>query len=196
MAKKKPALPELTYSTDDTRTAVARLRELVLYVTSRCADAEHFGAIKLNKIIAFADFTAFVRRGKPITGVEYMRQKNGPVPRKMKPVLEQMQERGDLAKQIVPAGKFAEHRYVPLREPNLNVLSASDIALVDEVINIMWKATGQQVSDFSHGIAWRVAGEDGASIPYEAAFLSDQPPTAAEIARTHELNRKFKWEEA
>lgn len=194
--RRKPTLPALTFGSGETPRAVARLRELILYVATRCQFADRFGAVKLNKILAFADFTAFARYGKPITGVAYMRQENGPVPRKMKPVIDQMIRVRDIAIQKIPVGKFSEHRFVPLRQPNLDVLTARDIALVDEVIELTWKATGQQVSDFSHGTAWEVAGKNGAPIPYEAAFLSDDPPDASDIARTRELNRKFGWEEA
>jgi antitoxin SocA-like protein len=194
MAKSTPRLPKLTYRVADQRKAIARLREIILHIAHRCATAEYFGAIKLNKILAFADFTSFARYGKPITGVEYMRQPNGPVPRKMKPVIEQMKRSKDIAIQVLPIGKYEEHRVVPLRPANLDLLSPRDVAILEEVIALTWKATGQQVSDFSHGRAWEVAGENGAAIPYEAALLSDRQVSAAQIARTRELNRRFRWE--
>jgi hypothetical protein len=62
----------------------ARLRELILYIAARCERDPRFGATKLNKILLFADFLAYFRRRRPITGVEYMRLPNGPAPRRLK----------------------------------------------------------------------------------------------------------------
>lgn len=195
MARVRGKLPPgLTFGAD-TVQALARLREIVLYIASRCQTAERFGVVKLNKILLFADFTSFARHGKPITGVEYMRQPNGPVPRRMKPVLRQLEREKAIAIQKIPVGRNEEHRVVALRAPDLDLLSARDVALIDEVISLTWNATGTAVSDFSHGRAWEVAGEDRAAIPYEAAFLADGQPSAAQVARTRELNRKYGWEE-
>ena len=191
---KKHSPPKVTFSVDSARKAEARLQELILHIAGRGLNAEYLGAIKLNKILAFADFTSYARRGRPITGVEYMRQRNGPVPRRMKPLLTKMERERSLAIHKRPIGQHLEHRFIPLREPDLSLFSSQDIAIVDEVIAATWTATGAQVSEFSHGRAWQVAGEDGALIPYEAAFLSDRPISEADIALTHELNRKYGWE--
>jgi len=191
---KKPSLPKVTFCVGPTPKAEARLRELILHIASRCLDTEYFGAIKLNKVLAFADFTSYARYGKPITGVEYMRQKNGPVPRRMKPVVTKMERERVLAIHKRPLAGHVEHRFIPLRDADLSGFSPRDIAIVDEVIAKMWSATATQVSEFSHGRAWQVAGEDGAPIPYEAAFLSDRPLSAADIAMTRELNSRYGWE--
>src|ERR1035437_6112774 len=77
-----------------------RLRELMLYIAQRCADAPKFGAIKLNKILFWSDFTAFTRTGDSITGEAYHKQPFGPVPRSLKKVREGMEEKGDI--QVIP----------------------------------------------------------------------------------------------
>jgi hypothetical protein len=113
----------------------------------------------------------------------------------MKPVLEQMKRTGEIAVQEIPVGRHVEHRVVPLRAANVDVLAPTDVAMINEVIALTWDKTGSQVSDFSHGRAWEVAGENGAPIPYEAALLADRlVPSAAQVARSRELNRKYAWE--
>lgn len=172
-----------------------RLRELILYIAGRCDRDSRFGATKLNKILLFADFFAYFRRRRPITGVEYIRLPNGPAPRRMKPVTDDMAARGEIAVRVVQDGKFQQKRIVPLRPPNLGLFSADDIAIVDEMIQNLWGRTATAVSELSHGIAWRVAG-DRAPIPYEAVFLSDEPLTEYDIARTHELAQRYGWRTA
>ena len=58
---------------------------------------------------------------------------------------------------------------------------------------ISWRETATSVSKKTHGIAWRIAGKDGELIPYEAAFLSDEPITEFDIARAHALNQIHGW---
>jgi len=171
----------------------ARLAELILYVAARCQPAERFGATKLNKILWWADFLAFAEFGKPVTGVEYMRLDQGPVPRRLVPVRERMIEAKELA--IAAArcpGGHTEQRPVPLREADISMFSPEEIALVDWIIDQLWSKTASRVSKLSHGKAWEVAG-DRERIPYEAIFLSDEPVDRSDIARTKELAREHGW---
>jgi len=61
-----------------------KFQELMLYIASRSADDQKFGATKLNKILFYADFQAYLSLGKSITGAEYQRLGNGPAPRELK----------------------------------------------------------------------------------------------------------------
>ncbi len=171
----------------------AGLRELILYVATQCQDDPKFGATKLNKILWWADFLAYAEHGRPITGIEYQRLGNGPAPRRLVPVRIQMEADGDIVLAEVPGrGGYVQKKIVPLRAANLDVFSAADIAVVDDVIRALWKKTAKGVSTLSHGKAWEVAG-DGESIPYEAVFLSDDPINRYDVARTKELARRFGW---
>jgi len=172
----------------------ARLRELILYIAEKCANDPGFGKTELNKILYFADFASFARRGQPITGAEYMRQPAGPVPRRMLPVLNEMQAKGEIVVQRVPVGKYTQERVVPAIRPDLSMFSAEEIALVDEMIRMWRNRTAKRVSDLTHGRAWKAAESSGTSIPYEAVFVSDDPLGHYEIARTQELNQRYHWE--
>lgn len=170
-----------------------RLRELILYVAAECQDDPKFGATKLNKILWWSDFLAYAQRGKPITGVEYMRLGNGPAPRRLVPVRNEMEADGDIAlAEVVGRGGYIQKKIVPLRAANLDVFSAADIAVVDDVIDALWGKTAKGVSNLSHGKAWEVAS-DGQPLPYEAVFLSDDPINRYDVARTRELARQFGW---
>lgn len=184
-----------TFSFPEIVDGEARLRELILYISSQCEADSRFGAVKLNKILAFADFTAYFRRRRPITGVEYMRLPQGPVPRRLKPITADMERNHEVVMRTVQDGKFEQKRVVPLRQPNLNLFTAEDIAIVDETIRAFWGRTAKVVSEFSHGMAWKVAS-DRELIPYEAVFLSDEELTDYDIARTHELARRLGWRTA
>jgi Protein of unknown function (DUF4065) len=170
-----------------------RLRELILYISVQCQDDPKFGATKLNKILWWADFLSYAERRTPITGIEYQRLGNGPAPRRLVPVRNDMAASGEIAiSEVQGPGGYIQKKIVPLRAPDLGVFSAADIAVVDRVIRVLWRRTASGVSRLSHGKAWEVAA-DGASIPYEAVFLSDDMINRYDVARTKELARQFGW---
>src|SRR5437762_10146808 len=73
-----------------------KLRELILLIVSRSEDDPTFGSVKLNKLLFYCDFSAYLTYGKPITGQEYFSLKQGPAPRQMKPI-DRMEEERELA---------------------------------------------------------------------------------------------------
>lgn len=165
-----------------------KFRELVLYVSQKCAFDPTFGATKLNKILFYSDFFSFARSGTPITGAEYQRLRNGPAPRMLLPVRKKMLEERILGMQEVAlkSGKV-QKRTVSLRQPNLRIFSGEEIAMVDYIIDALSECDAQAVSDISHRmVGWQVALE-GETIPYETVFLSNEPLSEAEIVRGLEI---------
>ena len=184
---------KLTFEFQD-KEGKALLRELILYISQKCADDPTFCATKLNKILFFSDFFSFYRFGEPISGIEYQRLPNGPAPKKLVPVREEMLSNGEIAMQKNSFFNKQQHRCVSLRDPDLNGFKGRDIALLDEVIEKLRGKTAKDVSEMSHQRAWRIA-KDQESIPYEAVFLSDDDDlTESDVARFSNLNREHHWE--
>src|SRR5260370_40915264 len=97
-----------------------RLRQLVLYVAEECREAPHFGLTKLNKIIWRADFTSYAERGVPVTGRAYQRLKFGPAPIEMLPVLNELEQRGDIEYLETEFGdEIAEKRVIAKTKSNV-----------------------------------------------------------------------------
>ena len=165
-----------------------RFRELLVYISAKCAGDPKFGATKLNKILYFSDFLAFAQFGEPITGFEYQRERNGPVPKRLLPIRDEMIRAGELAVQPVKlVGGRVQQRTVNLRQPRLEIFRPEQIALVDSIIEKFWGFNADEVSDLSHQmVGWKIA-EPGESIPYESVFISAEPLTDADIQRAREL---------
>ena len=176
------------------RDGCKHLRELILYISHKCATDPTFGATKLNKILFYSDFFSFFRFGEPIAGLEYQKLPNGPAPKQLVPVREAMKRDGDLAVQKTAFFEREQHRCVPLRDPDLGEFKGRDIALIDELIQRLWGKTAKEVSELSHRRAWRIA-KDRESIHYQAIFLADDDDLSeAEADRIAELNRIHRWE--
>lgn len=175
----------LTYGSDN-KESRERLRELMLFVAERCQDDPNFGVTKLNKILFYCDFMAFAKFGKPITGISYNKLPFGPVPTGAESTRWQMEKDEDMFVTSEGYTPGRTKRIVARRDANLNLFSGPEIALVDGIIEALSGATGSELRDLSHGMAWQSV-ELHQAIPYEAVFVSDEPYTEEDVARAHEL---------
>jgi len=170
-----------------------RLREMVLYVSERCATAKRFGKIKLNKIIWKADFDAYAARRVPVTGRAYQRLKFGPAAIEMAPLYGEMLQDGLITIKRVDLGDgYVEQRTIPEMRPELKLFSQDDLDYVEGSIAYYWNLTGEEASDDSHGVAWK-SRADGDPMPYELALLSDAQPSAEQAQRLLEMAERLGW---
>ena len=149
-----------------------RLRELILYVAEKCHDDPCFGATMLNKILFFSDFATYLNLGEPITGVEYRALPNGPAPLRLVQNRGKLERDGDIRMVSIPTQRGEQKRVVPLRSHKAQIFTESELAIVDAVIAGLGGFTANDVSEISHGAAWRSVSENDL-IPYETAFVSD-----------------------
>lgn len=171
-----------------------KFKELVLYIADKSLDDPDFGATKLNKILFYADFLSYGMSEKPITGAEYQKLGEGPAPRLLVPLRDEMEAEGDIIIQPTPRFNYLQHRVIPKRQANLDIFSASEIALVDKVIDAMRGLGAAEISFLSHRLyGWKIA-QTGETIPYESAFLSEEPISEYEIERGRELAVEHQWE--
>jgi hypothetical protein len=165
-----------------------KLAELILYVSQKCANDPTFGATKLNKILCYSDFLFYAYNDRGITNVEYQKLPNGPAPRRLIPVRDKLIENGDLAVQEVPlkSGQ-TQKRTVNLRNPNLEIFTGAEIAMVDRLIESMQGVTAEDVSEMSHTLVGWMAVDEGETIPYNTIYFANPPLSQAEIYRAREL---------
>ena len=91
------------------------------------------------------------------------------------------------------ADGYIQNRVVSLRQPNLTLFSVKQLELVDAVIEAVWGTTANDVSEWSHGNAWKIA-ENGERIPYQAVFISDAPVDEFDRKRATELAHAYAWQ--
>jgi hypothetical protein len=170
-----------------------RFRELIVYVSAKCESDHSFGATKLNKILFYADMTAFERFGEPLTGEAYFRLDRGPAPVSLIPVRRALvEERAIRVDERPTIGNYTQKRPIALREADTDLFTKGELRVVDEIIFELWGKTADEVSKGSHKIAWHSLG-DRELIPYEAAFLSDELPSAHDISEARKLNEQYGW---
>ena len=179
----------LTFGESNSETD-ALLGELILYVADKCSGDSAFGAVKLNKILWVSDFRAYGQLGAPITGVVYSKRNRGPAPRRLVPVRQRLIDDNAAVVRQRRFGDFNQERIVPLRDSDLSKFTVPQILIVNSVIEELWGKSAQEVTNLSHGKAWEIP-DVGESIPYEAIFLSDDPPGPADEKRAREVAEKY-----
>lgn len=161
--------------------------EVLLYVAKCLEDDSAGGALKVNKALFNADFGHMRAYGYPITGAEYQKLPRGPAPRRLVPVRSRLIETGSAELRDETYLGFRLQRLVPLRDPNVSLLTATEKEMLDQAIEAMRGLTGSQVSELSHvEPGWQMV-EDNETIPYETAFLRSPVVTEAVRRRVREL---------
>ena len=163
-----PATERFTFHPD-------KFRELTVYIANKSSEDPTFGAIKLNKVMYYADFAAYRINGQPITGARYQKLHEGPAPRELLKIRADLIESGDA--QILPVPYFTgvQKRLVVFREADQEIFAPRELELVDQIIAYFWGKTAREVSDFSHGEPGWVLSDDREVIPYETAWLKPDP---------------------
>lgn len=164
------------------------MRELVLLLARRSEGDPNFGGLKLNKLLFYSDFLAYLTLGEPITGAEYFALPNGPAPRHKVGLWEKWKNAGDIAVRRQSSG-FDSDREVTLalREPDLSRFKPEEVDLAYKVLRFCRKFTGNDLSFITHMFpGWKLRREKE-TIPYSIALVSSRKPSGEEVKRGLEL---------
>lgn len=159
-----------------------KFRELILLICARCEQDKKFGAIKLNKLLFYSDFSAYLTFGKSISGQQYFKLPKGPAPRNFLAVANRMRESGDLAYKDIEYFGHSQKKPIALRQPDVSVFTSQEINLVLQIIQQYWDTSAFAISEGSHFFLGWKAAQDREIIPYSTALVGQRPPTPEEHA--------------
>jgi uncharacterized phage-associated protein len=146
----------LSLFTFNEKTAV----EAILYIVTHSRQPTFH---RIAKLFYFADLCHLGRYGRFICGDSYLAMKQGPVPSGVYDMLKAV-------KNGLAYLRFQEHQkafevegnhaIVPLRQPDLEWLSDSDIECLDEAIAEYDRYSFEHLTRLSQGDAWKCADEN------------------------------------
>jgi transcriptional regulator with XRE-family HTH domain len=154
---------------------LSKFKNVLMHILQRCAGKPNIGETVLHKLLYFSDFNHYEVYEEHLTGAKYRKLPFGPVPQKLDMIINQMVEEKQIQRVKTEYHGFAQTRFLPLEKPDLTVLKASEVEIIDAVIEQMggWSAT--TISDYSHGDKPWKASKDGEEINYELAFYRRPP---------------------
>lgn len=153
-----------------------RFKELIVLISELCADDPTYGSVKLNKILYFADFMAYRELGQPITGATYFKLQEGPAPREFLSARRELIKEGRIAIEHRPYFNGVQKRPVVVGSGSQRAsFSAEQTQIVTSIVKYFQGMSARDVSDISHREPGWILAEDRANIPYETAWLSQDP---------------------
>jgi len=148
-----------------------KLKEALHYVIARCDDPARLGAIRLNKIMWFADRLAYRMNGTTITADSYVKRRLGPVPKNVLSAIGELAQEGKVVVREVPVpGNKVMRHYIPMRAAEVEALSEQDREILDSITRVICDSfSANEISDMTHDQVWEAA-ELGEEIPLFATF--------------------------
>ncbi|PIE53433.1 XRE family transcriptional regulator [Candidatus Fermentibacteria bacterium] len=147
-----------------------KFREVLLYILAEIGARPNVGQTVLYKLLYFIDFDFYERYEEQLIGAVYIKNHYGPTPTHFKRLVEEMEADGSLEAVSSKYFKYRQTKYLPRRTPDLSLLSARELQMIDEVINRLGHMTASRLSDYSHGDTPWLGAEEGEKISYEMVF--------------------------
>jgi len=159
---------------------LSKFREVLLYILDKVGSKQNIGETVIYKLLYFIDFDYYEKYEEQLIGAQYLKNHYGPTPIEFKKIVDQMIESGDVEKVKSQHFQYPQTKYLPLRKPDLSELTATELEVIDNVLNRLSDKNAREISEYSHGdVPWRTAAE-GAIIEYEAVFYRTQPYSVRE----------------
>ena len=154
---------------------VSKFKNVLLYILERCAGKPNVGETVLYKLLYFSDFNYYELYEEHLTGAKYRKLPYGPVPQKLDTIINQMMKSGQIQRIKTDYYDKIQTRYIPLEKADLTELKASEIEVIDRVIQQLSDWSAAAISNYSHKDMPWLASKEGEEINYELAFYRDAP---------------------
>ena len=129
---------------------------------------------KLNKLLFYADFTAFKMQGQSISGMKYLAIERGPVPHRYESLFDYMVEHGLIKQETVlfSQGYLGKSYYLPQSDRvGTSVLSEDELEALRAVALRLKDLTASEISELSHfEQAWLDNQTESGVISYDYAY--------------------------
>lgn len=171
--KQKPQTTE-TLHIRVTKKNLDKFKQVLLYVLNKVGAKPNFGETVLHKLLYFIDFDYYEKFEENLMGATYIKNYHGPTAVELGSILKEMQEQEEIEAVKSKYFTYSQKKYMPLKKPDLDKLSAREIEHIDNVLARLSDKNATEIENYSHGdIPWK-SGQDGEQISYESVFYRDE----------------------
>jgi len=176
-AKEKNLRPSIRINVPQNN--LEKFKEVLLYILNKVGSKPNIGETVIYKLLYFIDFDFYEKYEEQLMGAAYIKNHYGPTPAEFEKIVEKM-----TGKEIVRVKSsyfdFPQTKYLPLRKPDLTKLKASEVEVIDNVLNKLSDMNAKQISDYSHNDVPWLTTEDETIIEYESVFYRTAPYSVRE----------------
>jgi len=157
-----------------TRKNLDKFKQVLLYVLAKVGGKPNVGETVIHKLLYFIDFDYYEKFEENLMGATYIKNHHGPTSVELGTIISDMQKNGEVEAVNSQYFKYGQKKYLPLKRPNLNNLSAQEIEHIDEVLARLSDQNAKEIESYSHeDIPWKAADE-GQPLSYESVFYRDE----------------------
>ena len=157
-----------------TKKNLEKFKQVLLYVLGKVGSKPNVGETVIHKLLYFIDFDYYEKFEENLMGATYIKNNHGPTSKELGSILADMQKKGEVEAVKSQYFKYEQKKYLPIKRPNLNVLSAREIEHIDDVLARLADKNAKEIENYSHeDIPWKAAGE-GKALSYESVFYRDE----------------------
>jgi transcriptional regulator with XRE-family HTH domain len=163
-----------------------KFREVLLYILNEVGSKPNIGETVIYKLLYFIDFDYYEKYEEQLIGATYLKNHYGPTPVEFKKIVDQMVEEGKIIKVRSEYFKHPQTKYLPVERPDLSILRALELELIDDVLARLSDMNAKQISEYSHkDVPWMTTDE-GKAIDYEKVFYRTVPYSVREYDNDEE----------
>jgi len=154
---------------------VRKFKEVLLYILEQVGSKPSVGETVIYKLLYFIDFDFYEKFEEQLIGATYIRNRYGPTPIEFRDIVKEMIREGDIVRVKDKYFTYPQTKYLPRRNPDLSLLSASEIQTVSQVLCRLSDMDARTISDYSHkDVPWLTTAENDV-IEYESVFYRAVP---------------------
>ena len=157
-----------------TQKNLDKFKQVLLYVLNKVGGKPNVGETVLHKLLYFIDFDYYEKFEENLMGATYIKNHHGPTSVELGEIIKEMQEQKLLIQVKNKHFEYEQKKYLPLKRPNLSVLSGRDIEHIDDVLARLSDKSATEIRNYSHDdIPWKSA-QHGKPLSYESVFYRDE----------------------
>jgi transcriptional regulator with XRE-family HTH domain len=149
---------------------MVKFKEVLLYILNKVGSKPNVGESVIYKLLYFIDFDYYEKYEEQLIGATYIKNNYGPTPKEFIKIVNEMERKKELSKVESKYFRYPQTKYLPLREPDLSVLNARELRMIDNVLDGLSDKNATDISEYSHNDVPWLTTEDGEVISYESVF--------------------------
>lgn len=151
-----------------------KYKHIILFFANKIRNGT-LGKLKMMKLLYFLDFDFFEKYGKSVTGDQYLRFENGPVPRMAEKIIKQMDSVDiKISKRKVAAGYNDQQHIEALKDFDLKLFTKEELLMMEEVADKWSLFSGTEMKSASHGEAPWIATKPDGIIDYNLTYYRNK----------------------
>ena len=149
---------------------LTKFKEVLLYILGKVGAKPNVGETVLYKLLYFIDFNYYEKYEEQLIGATYIKNHHGPTPIEFQKIVNRMIEEKEIQAVKSSYHQHPQKKYLPHRDPDLSVLNANEIKVIDDVLQKLSSMNASTISEYSHqDVPWIVTA-DQQKIDYESVF--------------------------